>query len=98
MKRPRFMASLSIRTSGLKPPTRYLIGLPNVSSGEFPAAELNEVERKTPHQAHLTGGLHRLLQQRQTFIDSFGKLQGSPESGGPARGLQPIRSFPPQPD
>src|SRR5215813_1288676 len=98
MKRPRFMASLSIRTSGHKPPTRYLIGLPNVSSGEFPAAELNEVERKTPHQAHLTGGLHRLLQQRQTFIDSFGKRQGSAESGRRGRELQTIRSFPTQGD
>ena len=42
MKRPRFMASFSIGTSGLKRLTRDHIGLLDVASSEFPATEPNE--------------------------------------------------------
>jgi hypothetical protein len=98
MKGPRFMASLSIGTSGLNRPTRYRTSFLNVTSGELPAAEPNEVERKTPEQAHLDGSVHRLLQQRQSFVDSLGERQGSAERGRRGRELKTIRSCPTQCD
>src|SRR5689334_6669845 len=86
MERPRFVASLSIPTSGLERPTRYRVRLLSVASGEFSAAKPNEVTRQTSEQAHLDGSRHRLVQERQGFVESFHERQRSPEGG--CRGWQ----------
>src|SRR5215470_2735352 len=87
------MSSLSIGTSGFKRTRRDRIGLPSVAGREFPVAEPNEVARKTPEQTHFDRGLHRLLQERQSFVDSSGARQRRTERGRGGRQLETIRSF-----